>query len=336
VKNSYFIKNKLQTTTFIILALIPVFVDSYFVNNISFFMIWTFIALSLSLIWGKGGILSFGQAAFFGLAGYSFGIIGINFAGVYGVGIWSVIIALIITGIFGLIVGYFLFYGGIYDVFVGIVTLSMTLVFETFMSQTAGPEWTVGIARLNGFNGMQGMPSIGISLFGYNVEALDNIGYYVILILAILVLYFLDKLANSKFGLILSASKEDRLRVQSLGYNVKRVHMLTFAISAVIAGMSGILYTNWGGFITPESMGLVSAALPVVYCAASGKNNFFAVFLGTILLGWISQELAINGRQFALIFMGLLLVVATRYFPDGMFLFFINFIKKMAGKIIGK
>jgi len=54
------------------------------------------------------------------------------------------------------------------------------------------------------------------------------------------------------------------------------------------------------------------------------------------LLVWISQELAINGRQFALIFMGLLLVVATRYFPDGMFLFFINFTKKMAGKIIGK
>ena len=321
MKNSYFVKNKLQTTTFIILALIPVFVDSYFVNNISFFMIWTFIALSLSLIWGKGGILSFGQAAFFGLAGYSFGIIGINFADVYGVGIWSVVIALIITGLFGLIVGYFLFYGGIYDVFVGIVTLSMTLVFEIFMSQTAGPEWTVGIARLNGFNGMQGMPSIGISLFGYNFEALDNKGYYVILILAILVLYFLDKLANSKFGLILSASKEDRLRVQSLGYNVKRIHMLTFAISSVIAGMSGILYTNWGGFITPESMGLVSAALPVVYCAASGKNNFFAVFLGTILLVWISQELAINGRQFALIFMGLLLVSVGRHCHSKMYFF---------------
>ena len=66
MKNLYFIKNKLQTTTFIILAMIPVFVDSYYVNNISFFMLWTFIALSLSLIWGKGGILSFGQAAFFG------------------------------------------------------------------------------------------------------------------------------------------------------------------------------------------------------------------------------------------------------------------------------
>ncbi len=79
-------------------------------------------------------------------------------------------------------------------------------------------------------------------------------------------------------------------------------------------------------------MGLVSAALPVVYCAASGKNNFFAVFLGTILLVWISQELAINGRQFALVFMGLVLVIAARYFPNGMFLYFIDFLKNFKKK----
>ena len=334
MKENYFIKKKFQTSTFVILALIPFFLDSYYVNNISFFMVWTFIALSLSLIWGKGGILSFGQAAFFGLAGYSFAVIGINFSEIFGVGIWSIILALIITGIFGLIVGYFLFYGGIYDVFVGIVTLSITLVFETFMSQTAGPEWTVGVARLNGFNGMQGMPSIGIKLFGKDFEAIDNNGYYVILFLAVIVIYFLDKLSNSKFGLVLSASKEDRIRVESLGYNVKKIHMIAFAISSVLAGLSGILYTNWGSFITPESMGLVSAALPVVYCAASGKNNFFAVFLGTILLVWISQELAINGRQFALVFMGLVLVIAARYFPNGMFLYFIDFLKNFKKKLI--
>ena len=57
MKNLYFLKNKLQTTTFIILAMIPIFVDSYYVNNISYFMLWTYIALSISLIWGKGGIL---------------------------------------------------------------------------------------------------------------------------------------------------------------------------------------------------------------------------------------------------------------------------------------
>ena len=51
MKENYFIKKKFQTSTFVILALIPFFLDSYYVNNISFFMVWTFIALSLSLIW---------------------------------------------------------------------------------------------------------------------------------------------------------------------------------------------------------------------------------------------------------------------------------------------
>lgn len=51
-----------------------------------------------------------------------------------------------------------MFYGGVTGIFVGIVTLSCTLVLETFMSQTAGPQWAIGSARLNGFNGMSGMP----------------------------------------------------------------------------------------------------------------------------------------------------------------------------------
>jgi branched-chain amino acid transport system permease protein len=58
------------------------------------------------------------------------------------------------------LLGYMIFYGGIKDVFIGIVTLSVTLVFETFMAQTAGPQWAIGSARLNGFNGMSSMPSL--------------------------------------------------------------------------------------------------------------------------------------------------------------------------------
>ena len=125
-------KNKLQLIVFLILGSLPLFIDSYYLDNISYFMCWTFISLGLAVIWGMGGILSFGQTAFFGLAGYGFSVISINFFCVVGVSLWSIVLALIITGIFGVIVGYFLFYGGIYDVFIGIVTLAITLVFETF------------------------------------------------------------------------------------------------------------------------------------------------------------------------------------------------------------
>jgi branched-chain amino acid transport system permease protein len=320
---SILIKNKFQFFTFIILGTLPLFIDSYYLDNISYFMCWTFISLGLAVIWGMGGILSFGQTAFFGLAGYGFSVISINFLGVAGVSLWSVILALILTGVFGLIVGYFLFYGGIYDVFIGIVTLAITLVFETFMQQTAGPEYAIGPARLNGFNGMQGMPTIGFKDIPFGlVEGVTQ--YYFILILALIVLIFLYKFKHSKIGLVFLASKEDRERVSSLGHNVQRVQLIAFVIASILAGISGILYTNWGGYITPDSMGLVSAALPVVYVAASGKKDFFSVFIGCIFFVWLSQTLAINGKQFAIIVMGLILVISTRFFPDGIILMMIN------------
>ena len=311
-----------KNNTFIILVfttllLIPLLFDIYYVNNISYFILWTFISLGLALIWGMGGILSFGQTAFFGLAGYSFAIISINFADTFGVGIWAPIIALLITAIFGAIVGYFLFYGGIYDVFIGIVTLAITLVLETFMAQTAGPEWAIGNARLNGFNGMQGMPPIGIKISDSKFYLSGTGQYYFMVFLAMFLLWILYKIKKSNFGLILLASKEDRMRVESLGHNVKKIQMITFSLSALLAGISGILYTNWGGYITPSSMGLVAASMPVIWVAASGKNDFFSVFLGCILLVYISQTLAINGAQYAIILMGFILVITTRYFPDG-------------------
>jgi branched-chain amino acid transport system permease protein len=312
--------------TFIILLIMPIFSDDYFLNNISYFMLWTFMSLGLALIWGMGGILSFGQTAFFGLAGYSFAIISLNFADTFAVGIWSSILALLITAIFGAIVGYFLFYGGIYDVFIGIVTLAITLVLETFMAQTAGPEWAIGKARLNGFNGMQGMPPIGISFGEYKFYLQGMSQYYFIVFLAIISLLMLYKIKKSNFGLILLASKENRIRAESLGHNVKKIQMITFALSAFFAGISGILYTNWGGYITPSSMGLIAAAMPVIWVAASGKNDFFSVFLGCIFLVYISQSLAINGAQYAIILMGFILVIVTRYFPEGIILMLKKFL----------
>jgi len=313
-------------STFLFLLIIPILLDGFYLNNISYFMLWTFISLGLALIWGMGGILSFGQTAFFGLAGYSFAIISINFADTFAVGIWSPILALFITAIFGMIVGYFLFYGGIYDVFIGIVTLSITLVLETFMAQTAGPEWAIGKARLNGFNGMQGMPPLGISLGEYKFYLQGMGQYYFIVLLAIVSLWLLYKLKKSSFGLILLASKEDRVRAESLGHNVKKIQMIAFTLSALFAGLSGILYTNWGGYITPSSMGLIAAAMPVIWVAASGKKDFFSVFLGCIFLVYISQALAIDGAQYAIIVMGLILVFVTRYFPDGIILMLKRFL----------
>ena len=114
------------------------------------------MALGLCLMWGYGGMLSFGQTFFFGISGYAYGVLAINMGGgttTIAALVLSVVIAMIAAGI----LGYFMIWGGINGIFFGIVTLSATLVLAFFLGQTAGPEWHIGPARLNGFNGMKGM-----------------------------------------------------------------------------------------------------------------------------------------------------------------------------------
>lgn len=188
----------------------PMFSDGYTVGNTAYFFVWVFIALSLCLIWGYGGALSFGQTAFFGIAGYSYGILTLNFGAAYGFTLVAVLAAIAIAAVVALLLGYFMFFGRIEGVFLGIVTLAVTLMLERFMAQTAGPEWRIGAARLNGFNGMSGMPPITIPWFDGPIVLFADVGlYYLILALVVVVYLGLRILVNSSFGNVIVAIREN-------------------------------------------------------------------------------------------------------------------------------
>ena len=303
----------------LVAALLPTFVDAFAITNLTYFLVWVFMALGLSLIWGYAGILSFGQTAFFGLAGYSYGVISINLGDA---GLWTwfaLLLSLVLPVMLAIVVGYFMFYGGVRDVFVGIVTLSITLVFETFMAQTAGPEWTIGSARLNGFNGMSNMPPLTFP-WGENPIIFDGTSFFwLVLALVVLVYVGLRILVNSRFGNVLVAIRENPERAEMLGYNVRLYQLFVFVIGSVLAGLSGVLYTLWGSYITPSSMGLTAAALPIIWVAAGGRKDITATLFATVLLTWLSQQLAIKGSQYALIWMGVILLVVVLFAPEGLF-----------------
>lgn len=297
----------------------PLFADGYDVGNNIYFLNWTFMALGLSLIWGYGGSLSFGQTAFFGVAGYSYGILTLNFGTAYGFGIVSVLIAIAIAALFAAVLGYFLFFGRISGIFLGIVTLSVTLALERFMAQTAGPEWKIGAARLNGFNGMSGMPALTLPWFGGEISLYPDIGlYYVVLGLLVVVYLGLRILVNSRFGNVLVALRENPQRAEMLGYDIRKYQLATFVIGAALAGLSGVLYTSWGQYITPSSMGITSAALPIIWVAVGGRSDLTATLIGTLVVLSVFQALTIYGSQYALVVMGLLLVCTVLLAPRGL------------------
>jgi len=305
----------------ILACIYPMFADGYDVGNNVYFFNWTFMALGLSLIWGYGGALSFGQTAFFGVAGYAYGVLTINLGDAYGLTFFSLIAAVGISALFAAVLGYFLFFGRISGVFLGIVTLSVTLVLERFMSQTAGPEWAIGSARLNGFNGMGGMPSLTIPWPGGDIVLYPDVTlYYLTLALLVIAYLALRMLVNSRMGNVLVAIRENPQRAEMLGYDIRRYQLGAFVIGSGLAGLSGVLYTAWGNYITPSSMGMSAAALPVVWVAVGGRSDLTTTLFGTLLVLAGFQYLTIYGSQYALVMMGFLLVVTILLAPSGIFI----------------
>ena len=293
--------------------------DSYTVCNTIYFFNWVFMALGLCLIWGYGGALSFGQTALFGVSGYAYGILTLNFGADNGMTLISAVAAVAAAALFSAVLGYFLFFGRIGGVFLGIVTLSVTLVLERFMAQTSGPEWRVGSARLNGFNGMSGMPPLTVPWPGEDVVLLPDIPlYYVVLGLLLLAYLGLRILVNSSFGNVLVAIRENPQRATMLGYDVRRYQLAAFMIGSSLAGVSGVLYTSWGQYITPSSMGLTAASLPVIWVAVGGRGDLTTTLLGTLLVLGGFQALTIYGSQYALVVMGALLVLTVLLAPEGL------------------
>jgi branched-chain amino acid transport system permease protein len=325
----------LQTVPWLVALCLPLVVDANTSGNLAYCLLWAFSALGLAAMWGYGGILSFGQTAFFGLSGYTYGIFTLNYGDTWFESWLGLGAGLVVSIVVAAPIGYMIFYGRIKGVFIGIVTLSVTLVLETFMSQTAGPQWAIGEARLNGYNGMGGMPQLTIPWPGGPLT-LENVSfYYLVLILLVAVYAAMRKLLDGSFGLTLIAIRENPQRAEMLGVDIRRHQLMVFVLGCTLGGLSGALYTIWGSYVTPSTMGLTAAAMPVIWVATSGRKSIGGTIIGTALLVWLSQNLAVYGSQYALILLGAILLIVVLAAPEGLLPFVARHLRRMSGRMSG-
>lgn len=307
-----------------VFAATPLYLSEFAAYNVAFYLLNIPMALGLCLLWGYCGVLSFGQVAYFGVAGYAYGVIAGNLVG----NPWGPIIgslgglaaAALVAGIFG----YFVFFARVQMWIVPILTLVLTLLLETFLGQTAGYQWKVGNVQLGGYNGMTGIPSFQIGSMVFSGYAFF---YYVLI--AVLICYSgCRMLVNSRHGKVMLAIREDALRTETLGYDIRMRQWLVFILAAGLAALSGILYVQWGNYITPSQVGLLAAALPVIWVAVGGREKLLAVVMGTYALNWINYRLSSSGNQYALVIIGSLLVAVMMFFPKGIVVTVAEFMKR--------
>ena len=217
------------------------------------------LALSLALIWGAGGILSFGQAAFFGLGGYTYAVAAINL----GDSTWAVVLAMVVPALFAALLGYFIFWGRIGDVYVGVITLTVTLILFKLFNATAGDAYTIGKARLGGFNGIPSTPPLNLPWDVSSALPPEQIWYIAAGLL--LLFYFGSRwLLSTSFGRVLISIRENERRSELLGYDVRRYKLGIFTIGGAMAGMAGILFANCV-FVSPTMFSLFYNAQVIIW-----------------------------------------------------------------------
>lgn len=307
----------------------PFFGTSYHVNLFSNFYASIILCFSLTLIWGYCGIFSFAQAALYGLGAYLYGIFAGNMPSLAYTPL-ALLLAVVIVWLFALVLGYFMFYGGVNDVFIGIITLCLTLALNTFFGQTAGEKWTVGKVALGGYNGMVGIPTLTIG--NYSLMGLPF--YYLNFALAAIALVLFNHLRHTKSGYTMFAIRENKERSEMFGYNAPKIQMIVFSIGGAMAALAGVLYASWGGYVNPDVMNTTQATVPVIVVAAGGKASPAAAMIFGLIYYYVTNGFAATGNEYSFVILGIALILVTLFMPQGLFKSLFDFLdNKVFSKI---
>jgi branched-chain amino acid transport system permease protein len=269
------------------------------------------LALSLGLIWGYGGILCFGQTAFFGIGAYAYTIAAINFGG----STWAVLVAVLAAAAFAALIGYFIFYGRVSDVYMAVITLTVTLILYSLIRRTSGPEYKIGSALLGGFNGVTSPPlnvpwNPAAMLFPEHV-------FYVGMVALILGYIFCAWLVQTHFGRVSVAIRENELRAELLGYDIRFYKLALFTIGGALAGIGGIIFCNGVGRVTPDMFNLYNSALAIIWVIVGGRGTLVGPVLGSFALfyltSWLGTQSTVNNN----LGLGIILIVFVLVVPKG-------------------
>ena len=307
----------LTTVAMVVIALgVPQVVDQFGLLQLTIFAAMCILALSLGFVWGYGGILCFGQSALFGLGAYTYAVTAVNF----GESTAAAVLAVVVPAVFAALLGYFMFYGRLSDVYLGVITLSVTLIFFNLMNSTAGDAYRVGKARLNGFNGMPSLPTLNVP--GDAARLLDPTEtFYLVMAFLVIVYVGLHALLASHFGRVVVAIRENEARCELLGYDVRLHKLLVFTIGGGIAGLAGCLFADWGAFVSPNVFSLTMTSQIIIWVIVGGLGTLVGPIIGCLIMQYLAttlgtQQLANTNLIFGIIFLAFVLLVPRGIVPS--------------------
>lgn len=297
-----------------ILLLLPLGVEDWLLADLSIFFSYALFAASLAFVWGHCGLLSLGQAVFFGIGAYAMSLVTLGMVpGAEGlVSTWvGLIAATVCPAAFAYLLGRFLFSAdGLHGAFFGIVTLAVAFVVERLVI-----NWDY----TGGLNGLMNVPPINLGLNGGGYELWEAVPLYYAA-LAVLALGFavLSLLIKSRWGTALKAVAMHETRTRALGYDTARYKTSAFTLGAAVAGLAGALFVVQFGFVSPSLIGFGLSAEVLIWVALGGRGMLVAACAGAVIVRLMESNLSSLFGDTWLIVLGALFVFSVMFLPRGL------------------
>lgn len=267
-------------------------------------LVYTCLGLGLNIVVGLCGLLDLGFIAFYGVGAYTYALLNIH----YGLTLWMCFpLAACTAAVAGCIVGYpTLRMRGDY---LAIVTLGfgeiIRLVLENWSSFSHGPSGISNIGR----PGLFGMDM--------NIAEITTYIYYLMLVLVLLTILFVNRLKNSRIGRAWLALREDEIACQAMGIDKIRTKLMAFGLGATWAGFAGVVFAAKTTFINPNSFTFLESAIILAIVVVGGMGSIWGVILGAAVLILLPEYLRAFAEYRMLIF-GATMVLVMVFRPQGL------------------
>jgi branched-chain amino acid transport system permease protein len=278
------------------LAIYPFAAPPYLLSLLTEVLIYGIFAMSLDLILGYAGLVSFGHAAFFGVGAYVAGIAAVRLNPHMGL---TLPLALVAAALAALVIGYLSIRTS------GIYFLMLTLAFAQVLYAVAF-KWT---PVTGGSNGVSGIPRPALGLVPGGGELADPVRFYFfILIVFLLVYYGLRRVVASPFGRALVGIRENEARMAAIGYDVARFKLAAFVLAGVLAGLAGALNTYLNVFVSPATLNWPTSGQVLVMVIIGGAGTLVGPVLGAGLVLLLQNLVSSQTDRWPMIMGGVFIV----------------------------
>jgi branched-chain amino acid transport system permease protein len=290
---------------FVALALVPAAAAAlnqpFYLDLFRRIMIFAIAAVSLDLILGYGGMVSFGHAAYLGLGAYAVAIPA--FYGIQsGVAQWT--LAVVLSGVAALLIGAVSLRTS------GVSFIMITLAFAQML-------YYLGIS-INAWGADDGMRLARRSEFGVVTLANGYVFYYVVLGLLVGLLALGHRLVNARFGVVIRAAKSNEPRMRAIGFSTFRYKLAAFAIAGAVGGLAGALLTNQTEYLTPSYMHWTRSGEIMVMVILGGMGTLYGPVLGAFAFLLLEDLLSAWTVHWQIV-LGPLLVLVVLYARRGLY-----------------